>query len=61
MAKLNEETRYRLQKRINELREERNSLQSYRYVALQIFDAAAESNGSVSSAWILKHFRNLLK
>lgn len=61
---MNQETRYRYEKRIRELREECNLLAHYRTVAIRIYREAARvgsDSPSLRLNWILEQFTELLK
>lgn len=61
---MNNETKYRYQKRIKELEEENARLSDYRYICMNIFDACQEAGDSangISKKWLLSQFRKLFK
>lgn len=58
------ETKYHYEKRIKELSEEKSMLSSYKFVALRIYDTAANHAGTGNSldiSWVMKQFRELLR
>lgn len=61
---MNPLTRYRYEKRIEELKRRIENLEPYRSVAIDIFNAAVDNvakDTAISKAWILYQFRQMLK
>jgi hypothetical protein len=60
---MTQETRYRYEKRLRELDEEREALRTYRRIALNIFDATVglvDEGKGISKEWILSQFRDVM-
>lgn len=61
---MNDETRYRYEKRIHALEAEVERLLDYRRVALNIFATTVDvvqDGKQISNAWIIKQFREVMK
>lgn len=61
---MDQETRYRLEKRIRELQREVDRLRPYRETALEIYDGLVEQVGKgqgIGISWLLGRFKWLLK
>ena len=60
---MNQQTRYRYEKRIKELQDENKRLGDFRRVLRAIYDAIANQvheNGRISQGWILKQISDLI-
>jgi len=61
---VNQETRWRYQKRIKELEEEARTLRPYKNLCIEIFDAMTENhmnNKGTNEHWLVRKFRQVFK
>ncbi len=64
MREMKEETRYRYEQTIKQLRDENERLREYRRVMRNVYDgitSVLSGNKEISIAWLLSQFRELFK